>query len=231
MRYHSLVSSLVVLLAVSVLPQQAHAQSEPEYCMEFGIGVGMINYEGDFNGNIFKCAQPSAALLYRYLFNPYCAIRASLDYGQMKGAAHDNTAFLDEYRNYTFNNTLLDLNAIYEYNFWPYGTGFDYRGAKRITPYILMGVGLTYAKTDEGSTVTANVPLGIGVKYKVARRINLNLEWVMHFSMGDRLDGVKDPYGVKTSGLFKNTDCYSQLMLNITYSFKERCRVCHNDKE
>ncbi len=215
------------------------AQTEPEYCMEIGVGVGMINYEGDFNGNIFKCAQPSAALMYRYLFNPHSAIRAALDYGQMKGSSMSATTAYPDYGTptypdpevYTFNNLLLDLNLTYEYNFWPYGTGHDYRGAKRFTPYVFAGIGLTYAKIDEGSVVTMNIPIGIGVKYKVGKRVNLNLEWLIHPTLSDKLDGVKDPYFISSHGIFKNTDCYSQLMLNITYSFKQRCRVCHNADE
>ncbi len=200
--------------------------------MELGLGVGMVNYEGDFNGNIFKCPQFSASLLYRYLFNPHSAIRASFDYGQMKGSSKGTkTVYVPEYENYSFSNPLFDLNAIYEYNFWPYGTGKDFRGAKRITPYVLLGIGMTFAKTDEKNAFTANVPLGIGVKYKVAKRVNLNLEWMIHFSLSDYLDGVKDPYEISSHGIFKNTDCYSQLMINLTYSFKQRCRVCHNADE
>ncbi len=208
------------------------AQTEPEYCMEIGIGGGMINYEGDFNGSIVGCAQPSAAILYRYLFNPHSALRFSLDYGQLKGKAEDNkTVYVEDYQGYSFNSTLVDLNVLYEYNFWPYGTGKDYRGAKRITPYVLAGIGMSFAHNAVCNAFTANVPIGIGVKYKVARRLNLNLEWAMHFSLSDKLDGAKDPYLIHSSGIFKNTDCYSQLMINITYSFKERCRVCHNADE
>ncbi len=222
----------LIIMAMALSTMQLRAQTEPEYCMEVGVGVGMINYEGDFNGNIFKCAQFSGALMYRYLFNTHSAIRAQLDYGQLKGNSSGNsTVYLPEYEDYSFNSTLFDLNAIYEYNFWSYGTGRDYRGAKRITPYVLMGVGLTYAHNESCNAFTANVPLGIGVKFKVARRVNLNLEWMVHFSLSDKLDGVKDPYGIHTHGLFKNTDCYSQLMINLTYSFKERCRVCHNADE
>ena len=29
------------------------AQDDPQYRMEVGAGVGMVTYEGDFNGNIF----------------------------------------------------------------------------------------------------------------------------------------------------------------------------------
>ena len=78
---------------------------------------------------------------------------------------------------------------------------------------------------------TANVPLGVGVKYKVATRLNLGIEWAMHFSMNDNLDGVKDPYGIQSTGMFKNTDCYSMLQLTLTYSLMPKCRTCHNDDD
>ncbi len=226
------VVKVVFLLFVMALPTtQTPAQTEPEYTMELGIGAGMMSYEGDYNGNVFKCMKPSAALLYRYLFNPRSAIRASLDYGTLKGSSESvKTVYPEPADNWSFSNMLIDINAIYEYNFWPYGTGKDYRGAQRLTPYVLVGVGMTYVKTG-GSTVTANVPFGLGIKYKMGKRVNLNLEWVMHFSLSDKFDGMKDPYNIASSGPFKNADCYSQLMINLTYSFKERCRVCHNDRE
>ncbi len=218
---------------MTLVPLSMSAQTEPEYCMEFGVGGGLVSYEGDFNGSIFGGMQPSAAIIYRYLFNPYAAIRANVDYLSFKGqASNTKTVYLPEYDDYAFKTTAVDMNVLFECNFWPYGTGHDYRGAKRITPYVCLGIGLTYGNVaDHGSVFTANVPLGLGVKYKVGHRVNLNLEWVMHFSLCDNLDGVKDPYGVKSSGIFKNTDCYSQLMVNVTYSFKERCRVCHNADE
>ena len=45
------------------------------------------------------------------------------------------------------------------------------------------------------------------------------------------LDGVKDPYGIKSSGLFKNTDCYSQLRVSLTYDLWAKCKTCHNDRD
>ena len=52
-----------------VLPM--NAQTEPEYLMEIGGGIGMTNYLGDFNGNLIKNFQPGAALVMRRLLNPY----------------------------------------------------------------------------------------------------------------------------------------------------------------
>ena len=131
---------------------------------------------------------------------------------------------------YKFDNSLVDLSATYEYNFWPYGTGREYRGAKPLTPFISIGLGATYAKADK-NVFTANLPVGVGVKYKLADRINLGVEWSIHFSMSDHLDGMPDPYSIKSSGMFKNTDCYSALQATISYSFMAKCRTCHNEDE
>ena len=130
-----------------------------------------------------------------------------------------------------FDNMLVDLNVTYEYNFWPYGTGRDYRGAKRLTPFVMLGLGGTFVKTDEKNVVTANIPIGLGLKYKVGARMNVGLEWAMHFTLSDELDGVKDPYWVESSGAFKNTECYHTLQLTLTYSFMAKCRTCHNEDE
>ena len=75
------------------------------------------------------------------------------------------------------------------------------------------------------------MPIGVGVKYKLGDRLNLTAEWMMHFSGSDKLDGMKDPYGIKSSGPFKNTDCYSTLQLSLTYDLWTKCKTCHNDRD
>ena len=131
---------------------------------------------------------------------------------------------------YSFTSSLVDVGLRYECNFWPYGTGQEYRGAKPLTPYILIGLGATVAKPDE-TVVAVNMPLGLGVRYKIGERLNLGVEWVMHFTGSDKLDGQKDPYGIKSSGLFKNTDCYSHLGVSLTYDLWAKCKTCHNDRD
>jgi hypothetical protein len=54
---------------------------------------------------------------------------------------------------------------------------------------------------------------------------------MMHFTTSDRLDGVKDPYGIESSGLFKNTDCYSTLQVTLTYDLWAKCKTCNNDRD
>lgn len=222
---------LLALLLATALP--ASAQSDYEYRMEIGAGVGLVAYEGDFNGNITHGMQPMASAVLRRTFNPYMALRFAAAYGKLKGSSKNVKTYMPEYVDtpYEFANSLVDVSATYEYNFWPYGTGHDYRGAQRLTPFIFAGLGATYASGSGNNVFTANVPLGVGVKYKVATRLNLGIEWDMHFSMNDNLDGVKDPYGIQSTGMFKNTDCYSMLQLTLTYSLMPKCRTCHNDDD
>lgn len=207
------------------------AQQDDEYLMEIGGGVGMVSYQGDFNGKITSGMQPAGAIVWRRLLNPYMGFRVTGMMGKLKGdATRVETYYPDETtRAYSFDRSLTDVSVTYEYNFWPYGTGRDYRGAKRLTPFVFGGIGATYVSGGEKKVFTANVPIGLGIKYKLKERLNVGLEWSMHFSLSDELDGMADPYGIKSSGAFKNTDCYSGLMLTLTYSFKSKCRTCNND--
>ena len=209
----------------------ASAQQDDEYLMEIGGGVGMVSYQGDFNGKITSGMQPAGAIVWRRLLNPYMGFRVTGMMGKLKGdATRVETYYPDETtRAYSFDRSLTDVSVTYEYNFWPYGTGRDYRGAKSLTPFVFGGIGATYVSGGEKKVFTANVPIGLGIKYKLKERLNVGLEWSMHFSLSDELDGMADPYGIKSSGAFKNTDCYSGLMLTLTYSFKSKCRTCNND--
>ena len=225
---------LLTLLVCAATALTATAQTDDQYRMEIGVGAGMVAYEGDYNGSITSGMQPAATVMLRRIFNPYMGLRLAATYGKLKGSDRGLTTYIpgtDGDTPYEFNNTLADLSLTYEYNFWPYGTGHDYRGAKRLTPFIFAGLGATYVTGGGNNVFTANLPLGLGVKYKLAPRLNLGVEWAMHFSLSDKLDGTVDPYGIKSSGLFKNTDCYSALQVSLTYSFMAKCRTCHNQDE
>ena len=227
LRIRALLFSAVFALATL----GASAQDEYEYRMEIGVGAGMVSYQGDFNGSILKNMRPSASFILRRVLNPYMDLKLDLTYGTLKGSSADVKTWYPELAEnpIEFKNTLVDVGLTYEYNFWPYGTGREYRGAKRFTPFVFLGLGATYVDAEGGSVFTANLPIGLGVKYKIGKRLNLGLEWAAHFSLSDKLDGVEDPYGIESSGMFKNTDCYSALKLTLTYSFMPKCKICNKD--
>ena len=220
---------LLLIMTVSV-----QAQTEPEYRLEVGGGIGAVTYLGDFNSNLFRDMQPMGSLLAKYRIDPRQALALNISYGKLNGSSsNEKTYYPDSIKDYSFKTNLVDVGLRYEYNFWPYGTGQEYRGAKRLTPYIYIGMGATIVKADtaDKTEVAFNLPLGGGVKYKMADRLNLGVEWTIHFTTSDMLDGVKDPYGITSSGLFKNTDCYSQLRVSVTYDLWAKCKTCHNDRD
>ncbi|MBQ8487916.1 MAG: outer membrane beta-barrel protein [Prevotella sp.] len=219
---------ILLLAGVAV----AKAQDDQEYRMEIGAGGGLVNYLGDYNGSLFGSMQPMGTLTAKYRKNPYSGWALGISYGQLKGKLSDaGTWYVDEeLLPTTFSHGLIDVSVRYEYNFWAYGTGREYHGARPLAPFIAFGLGVTHASASP-SVFTMNVPLGFGVKYKVADRLNLTGEWMMHFSGSDKLDGVADPLSIKSSGLFKNTDCYSALQLTLTYDIWAKCRTCHNDRD
>ncbi len=220
---------IAIMLAVAVMPATVSAQSDPEYRAELGGGIGLVAYEGDFNGSPLRNMQPMLSLLGRYKMNPRMAVAMNISYGWLKGSSENTATYYPNLPVTEFKHGVADIGVRYEYNFWPYGTGREYRGAQRLTPYISLGLGATVAKPGK-TLVAVNMPLGVGVKYKIGQRTNFAAEWAVHFTGSDRLDGVADPYGIKSSGLFKNTDGYSHLRLSLTYDFWAKCKTCHNDR-
>ena len=221
----------VVIAALLAFVASVHAQTEPEYKLELGGGIGMVSYQGDFSSGLFKNLQPMFTVLAKYRFDPRRAVALNVSYRQLKGSSEDVKTYYPLTTTYDFKSKVADVGLRLEYNFWPFGTGYEYRGAKRLTPYVAIGLGMTIAKAEGKSATGVNMPIGVGVKYKMGDRLNLAAEWAMHFTSSDELDGIKDPYGIKSSGLFKNTDCYSHLRLSLSYDLWAKCRTCHNDRD
>lgn len=227
---------VITVIAVMLTTVAAQAQTDPEYRAEIGAGAGLMAYVGDFNSSLTKNMQPMGLLLGRYRFNPRMGLALNIGCGKLKGSSEGLATWYpgiseEGAATVEFNNSAVDVGLRFEYNFWPYGTGREYRGAKRLVPYIAVGLGATYVSGDGNNVFTANVPMGVGVKYKIADRLNLGLEWVMSFTLNDKLDGVADPYGIKSSGAFKNTDCYNVIRLSVTYDIMAKCKTCNNDRD
>ena len=207
----------------------ASAQDEPEYKLELGAGAGLLTYLGDFNSSLTKGMQPWVTAIARYRFNPRMSAALHVGTGKVKGSTDNVTTWYPvEY--YEFNHSLTEASLRFEYNFWAYGTGRDYRGARRVVPFVAAGLGMVH-HSGENSGVTLSLPLGAGIKWKVAPRLNLTAEWAMRFTPSDYLDGRSDVYGIKSSGLFKNSDCYSAFQISVTYDLWVRCKTCNNDRD
>ncbi len=222
----------IILMVVGV--GTAQAQELLEYRWDIGGGAGLCYYMGDANGTPFSGSSVVAAFTLRRNFNPRMALKMNLAYGRYGGNTQgqyfpqgDGTTAQSAAMK--FDGGVMDIGAQFELNFWGYGLGASYKKLSRITPYAIVGLGATVGMAEGATTFGANLPIGLGVKYKLKPRINLIWEWTHRFSTIDKLDGGKlsDPYNIKSSGL-KNKDSYSFFMFTLTYDISPKYRLCNN---
>lgn len=221
------ITFLLILLLSTALPAKVCAQED--YRFDIGGGFGMTGYLGDANtANLLQNPGWDFQALFRYILNPRWAFKTNFYTGSLRGDSSKMTNVFPEGQTYKFSTQFYELGELAEFNFFNYGMGETYRKLKRISPYITAGVGLLLWKTEGKMGASFVIPLGVGVKYKPARRWNLGLEFLMKKTFTDRLDGenLKDPYGIKSS-FMKNTDWYSTITLTVSYEFSKRCAVCH----
>lgn len=227
-----LVSFLLLLLAAL---SPLRAQEDVVYRLELGGGFGANFGLNDLNSKFYGKTGLGASLLARFPLNPRSALKVSAAYGALKGTTVGLTddfypalpnAPGQERLAFEMSSGVVDLSGLYELHFLPYGFYEGYQGYRRLVPYIQMGFGLAYGL--EGRAFTAQVPVGVGLKYKIAPRLNLGLDWTMHFTLTDKLDALTAPKGIKTSG-FRGKDHYSLTLLTLTYDLAPLCPTCNKD--
>lgn len=217
------------LLSILLVLSTSAVSAQEDYRFDAGGGLGMTGYLGDANSS-FLFSQPSwnMELLFRYIANPRWAFKSNIYMGSLSGnSAKMSNVFPDD-KSYRFSTTFYEIGELAEFNFFNYGMGEYYRKLKKITPYITAGLGMTAWNVDGSFGAAFNIPLGIGVKYKPSRRLNLGLEFLMKKTFTDRLDGatLDDPVGIKSS-FMKNTDWYSTITFTVSYEFSKRCAACN----
>ncbi len=213
--------AILIGALVALLPSMAMAQ---EYRYEAGGGLGVSGYLGDVNqSNVLKNPGFSGELFFRYLINKRFALKASLATAGISGDSNDFKNVFPEGQQYSFSAQYYDAAVAFEFNFFNYGMNDDYRHLKRLSPYLSLGLGGAYSSA---SSFAVNIPIGIGAKFKLAHRWNLGLEMRARMMLGDKIDGLSDLRGIKSSAM-KNTDWCPTLMVSISYDFGEICKICH----
>lgn len=214
------------LLTLLFVVTTTMAQTEMEYKMEIGGMVGTSFYLGDTNySGFYKNTRIGGGAIARYNLNQRMALKFNLAAGGIAGDATGKIypeGGIDPSR-LKFNRTVIDAGCQYELHFWAYGTGNSYKNTKRLVPYVQLGLGFTGTQ----DAFTLNFPLGVGLKYKVAKRLNIGIDWTVRISLSDKLDGISDPYRIK-SGFLKNKDSYCWTMVYLSYDIMPKLRKCNN---
>jgi opacity protein-like surface antigen len=206
-----------------------------EYKFEIGGMTGGTFYMGDLNKNtLFREIHPAFGGVFRYNTNFRWAFKANLMWGQVSGSTSGVENVFPTNAQMSFNRNLFELGGQMEFNFFPYSDKYGYSNTQRFTPYVLLGLGVTLAPGNRQRFTGLNLPVGVGVKYKIKNRINLGCEFSVRKLFGDNFDVTDDnnalldnPYRISSSFL-KNKDWYSFLLLSVTWDFGLRCIPCIN---
>lgn len=215
------------LAILTIVTMAAFTCMGQEYRYEIGPAIGITGYLGDVNtANMYKMPRVAGGGIFRYNLNTRWAIKGNLLYVGLAGDSKNIESQFPHGEQYKFSAHVIDLGGQVEFNFFHFGEGAKYKNYKRITPYMVVGLGMELSFAGGKTSFGAVLPLGAGVKYRLKERLNIGFEFTMRKSFSDKVDGITDLYGYN-HGFAKNTDWYSVGMFTITYEFSKRCVKCH----
>ncbi len=178
----------VVFLFLVVFVQFGVAQS-----LEFGGSIGALIYKGDLAPRIDpRNAGLGGMFFFRHNVSPIVDLRYQIQAGQISGKDSRFNSAQAAIRNASFKNTILELDAIMEYNFLNYReTPKTFKRSEKWSPYLALGLGVMLFNrlSDDGGIVTPTIPMGFGVKWATSKQWNLGAEFMARKTFTDALDG------------------------------------------
>ncbi|NOQ75122.1 MAG: outer membrane beta-barrel protein [Crocinitomix sp.] len=201
------------IIASSISWGQAYKAST-----EIGVYGGGSYYIGDLNPNKhFVNSKPGFGLVYRYNLSTRHSLRATAFYGNVYGDDAEGKTAAQLNRNLNFKSSIMELAVGYEINLFKYYIK-DMRDP--ITPYFFYQLAYTrinpmtdYSGNDialqplgtEGQGTSAStknnyslnqitIPLGIGLKFNLCRRVAMSFEYGIRKTFTDYLDDVSGNY-------------------------------------
>lgn len=206
-----LVSIVLFLITLNTFGQRhTHASRS-----ELGVLIGGSYYIGDLNPIMpYRNTHLAAGLVYRYNVHSRLSVRANLTYAEVSASDANSTSAALQQRNLSFSSTIYEFAAGVEFNYFPFQLGHDrYKG----TAYVLAEIGVFMmnpttidnsgaevelrALGTEGQGTSANskgyysltqicIPLGVGAKLSLGKRMGLNFEMGIRKTFTDYLDDV-----------------------------------------
>ena len=166
--------------------------NSPAQFIEFGGGLGYINYSGDLvRGYDFGTSTIGGTAFYRMNFSEIFTIRLGLTVGTVEGAETPIDAFAVQ-RNQSFKSNIIEISSVFEYHFLDFKTSDS---PTNYSPYIMGGVGaISYdaPTTENVGQYQLVLPMGIGFKYLIQKKYTIGIEAGARKTFFDYLDGISD---------------------------------------
>lgn len=227
---------VLLSLILSVHTVFTWAQNDP-YRAEIGFQTGMNFYSGDVNsvsdlglyGQNMKNVQADYGLLFRYRFNQRLALRLGYDNTKVRGTY----AYRDGVETFSanLNNPLHLADLQGEFNFFDLENNPYKRFSKRYSPFIAAGIGIVVTpeyKSSEDNATIFTIPMSVGFKWKMAGKLNFNIQYTNRFIIGDYLEGLSqfDNPIPKTTANPINHDRLAGITIGFSYDFWTRDCDC-----
>jgi len=209
---------------------------EAQMKIDFGPLAGTSYYMGDLNPGVpFVETRPAFGGLARYVISDRLALKGTITYGEISGTYDpDKTGILPVTGTVNgnagyFRRSLLSLDFTGEVNLFSYDHKFI--ASTVFTPYVSFGAGTvgynrqeTSGNDSEGVKpyFALSLPMGIGVKYKINKRLRIGAEWTFYKLFVDDIDNY-DSIG---NALTHNNDWFSVFKIYITFGFLRRKSEC-----
>lgn len=180
-----------------------------------GAGVGSSFYLGDLNPNrIFDEPHLMGSLMGAYEWNEQYSTRIQMSLGGISG-----TAGIADVANATsFNQTFGMVDIRNEFNFFPYNALYDsHYKQHNFSPFFHFGVGFGFMPVG-----FAQIPFGVGIKYKLNEWANLVWEWTFHKTFSDKLDAC-NPTPQQSKMINNDWVSYTQVSVRIPLSKNCNC--------
>jgi hypothetical protein len=209
MLFFALFSSVLTGRAQAVVP-------------EMGLGAGVLNYAGDLSrGYNFSQLGFGVTGHYKLNFNHFIGVRFGLLGGMLRGSDQKPIDAFADRRDTEFSIALLEMSAVLEYNFLAFR---DDKNPNRWSPYMFFGVGgfavIGDIETAGKSRVQPNIPFGMGMRYALGKRTDLNIQAGVRKVFFDYLDGVSDGDITNKNYQYGNKyddDWYNFIGISISY--------------
>lgn len=207
---------------------------------EMGVFVGGSNVIGDVGptnyinpnsfaiGGVIKWDKST-----RYDF------RASLIYTKLRADDANSDLPSRVERGFNIQAKMLEASLGMEFNFFDFNL---HNFSKPATPYIYGGISVfahdkifirNGESDDYGNRITFGIPMGVGVKAKLAQHVIVGFEVGARYTFTDNLDGsnpikeLADREDLKFGNIFSD-DWYVFTGITITYSFgRKPCYSCY----
>ena len=204
----------IILMLVMLCVTAYNAKAQDTFYGEIGLTGGGGFVLGDTNDFLFRYSQPLGGLYAKYKFNGRWETRVQLDGGLLGYAEELNYGY-------------VGLQALGEFNFFDYGVKRWEAHYSWFSPCLVAGLGCVLFDLGGKPKFTMTLPLGVGLKFKLANRVNTGVYWTVSKAFSDKMDNAPNPNG-QYGKFWNNQDWYSTAQVFLSFNFYKICAPCRN---